>query len=152
VGATNVFRVVGVGAGIVTLLVDVLKGGVPVWFSLQLFSEGWVPLLVGLSAVVGHTWSPFVGFKGGKGVATSAGVFAALMPWPTLMAFVVFALSFLLSRHVSVGSLAGCVALTLGGFFIEGISPKSLLALGLSLLILIRHKTNIRRLFCGEEP
>lgn len=151
VGATNVFRTVGKGAGVATLAVDVLKGFLPVWLALRQAPGGLTAVLCGLAAVAGHTWSPFLRFHGGKGVATSAGVFLALLPWPTLGAVAVFVAGFRISGHVSVGSMAGAVALAAGAFYAEGVSPSSVLSLVLSLLILFRHIPNLRRLFKGEE-
>jgi acyl phosphate:glycerol-3-phosphate acyltransferase len=151
VGATNVFRTVGVGPGVATLLIDMLKGLVPVWVSLHLFPGDALPILTGLASVAGHTWSPFLRLKGGKGVATSAGVFAALLPIPTLASVLSFVLGFGLSRRVSVGSLLGAMVLP-SVAFAAGPSPRAWLALLLGLLVILKHIPNIRRLLKGEEP
>lgn len=152
IGATNVFRTVGKGAGVATLLIDALKGWLPVWLSLRYFPGVLVPVLTGLAAVSGHTWSPFLGFKGGKGVATSAGVFAALLPVPTLAALLVFVTVMIASGYVSAGSVAAAAALPCAALLWHGPSARSALALGIGTLIILRHAPNIRRLIRGEEP
>lgn len=150
-GATNVFRTVGKTAGILTLLIDMLKGGAPVWAAMRYFETPLVPVLCGLAATVGHTWSLFLNFNGGKGVATSAGVFLALLPVPTLAAVLTFGLGFAVSRHVSVGSLVGAAVLAPVAFWRHGATLPSYLALALGVLIIVRHIPNIRRLIRGEE-
>jgi glycerol-3-phosphate acyltransferase PlsY len=150
VGATNVFRSVGPVAGLATLLVDMAKGFLPVYFLTRGRGEV-TALLCGVGAVAGHTWSPFVGFRGGKGVATSAGVFAALLPGPTLAAVSVFGALFALTRRVSAGSLGAAVALPVAAFAWKGNHPRSWLALAVGTLVALRHIPNIRRLIRGEE-
>jgi len=150
-GATNVFRSVGKTAGIATLLIDIFKGWVVTWLSLRFFPGEFLPLLGGLAAVAGHSWSPFLSFRGGKGVATSAGVFFALLPTPTLAALTVFAVVFGLSHYVSAGSLAGAVALPSVALWLAGWGPRSGLALLVAALIVVKHIPNIRRLLKGEE-
>ncbi len=150
-GATNVFRSVGKTAGIVTLVIDMVKGWAPVFLALHFTQGDTVPLLCGLMAVVGHTWSVFLNFNGGKGVATSAGVFWALLPLPTAAAFAAFGLGVAISKHISIGSLAGAVVLGPVALLTNAPSDRSILALGLGLLIVIRHIPNIKRLWRGEE-
>jgi glycerol-3-phosphate acyltransferase PlsY len=152
VGATNVFRSVGRGAGVATLLIDILKGFLPVWGALRGLPVEAVPLLTGAAAVAGHTWSPWVRFRGGKGVATSAGVFLALLPGPMGVALLVFALAFALSRRVSVGSLAGAVVLPLAAWFAGAPPAREAMAVALCLVVVLRHIPNIKRLARGEEP
>lgn len=156
-GATNVFRSVGKGAGIATLALDLAKGWLPVWL-VAYRNEAFVSpemnvlaALTGFAAVAGHTWSPFLRFRGGKGVATSAGVFLALIPGPTLAALAAFALGLGASKHVSVGSLAAAVTLPLAAFWTTGPTFASFLAAALGLLIIVKHIPNIRRLLRGEE-
>src|SRR5262245_58248155 len=103
-GATNVMRSVGKTAGVVTLIVDIFKGWICVFIAQKLFHNPWEPIAAGFAVVAGHTWSPFLKFRGGKGVATSAGVFAALLPVPLGVAVAAFAIGLLMTKHVSVGS------------------------------------------------
>ncbi|HOW28278.1 MAG TPA: glycerol-3-phosphate 1-O-acyltransferase PlsY [Elusimicrobiota bacterium] len=160
-GATNVFRVVGKGPGLITLAIDIAKGIVAVWLVQVLFGGSDVlKVMAGCCAVVGHTWTPFLRFKGGKGVATSAGVFVTLLPIPAAIAIAGFAVAFAATRHVSVGSLTGSILLPLtawmqcGGFlFSEGSGHplKAAMATALAVLIILKHIPNIKRLIKGEE-
>jgi glycerol-3-phosphate acyltransferase PlsY len=152
VGATNVFRSVGRGAGLATLLIDILKGFLPVWGALRGLPSEAVPLLTGLAAVAGHTWSPWVRFRGGKGVATSAGVFLALLPGPAGVALATFAVFFALSRRVSVGSLVAAVALPLAAWGAAAPTPRLVMAVVLGGVVIVRHIPNMKRLWRGEEP
>ena len=152
VGATNVFRSVGRTAGLATLALDMAKGFGPVWFVAHGSGGEPAALLTGLAAVAGHTFSPWVGFRGGKGVATSAGVFLALLPGPMAAALLVFVLGLVLTRRVSVGSMAGAVTLPLAAWAI-GAPPMRLgLAVVLGAVVVLRHMPNLRRLWRGEEP
>ena len=152
IGATNAFRVLGPPIGTFVLLLDVIKGVAAVLVSRQIHG---MDALSGLAAILGHTFSPFLKFKGGKGVATGLGVFLCLALKPTLIALAVFVLVLLITRRVSPAScLAACA---LGGSMpMVSMVSKDPLLVGISeaavLLILIRHRANIRRLFRGEEP
>ena len=152
VGATNVFRSIGKMAGIATLLIDLAKGLIAVELALIYCGGDLWPLLAGVAAVAGHSWSFWVNFRGGKGVATSAGVFIALLPGPMGIALLVFALAFGLSRRVSVGSILAAATLPLAAFFLGSPPSRALLALILSGFVIVRHIPNIRRLLRGEEP
>jgi glycerol-3-phosphate acyltransferase PlsY len=152
VGATNVFRSVGRGAGIATLVIDMVKGWLPVFLCLRWGPGGLVPVAVGVTAVLGHGWSPWVGFRGGKGVATSAGVFIALLPGPMLFAFLAFAIGFGLTRRVSVGSLLAAVVLPSAAVWRGAPAAERNLALLLGSFVVFKHLPNIRRLMRGEEP
>jgi glycerol-3-phosphate acyltransferase PlsY len=152
VGATNVFRSVGKMAGIATLLVDMAKGFFAVEVVLIFLGGDLWPLLAGVAVVAGHSWSFWVRFRGGKGVATSAGVFLALLPGPMGISFLVFAVAFGVTRRVSVGSLMASVALPVAARLLGSPDPRVLLALILSVVVVLRHIPNIRRLLRGEEP
>ncbi|HUE76575.1 MAG TPA: glycerol-3-phosphate 1-O-acyltransferase PlsY [Longimicrobiales bacterium] len=152
-GATNAFRVLGWRAAVPVMLVDVAKG----WAPTVLFPQ-WdgVPvaewaLAYGAAAILGHVFSLYVGFRGGKGVATSAGVFLALAPWAVLIGFIVWGVTVTLTRIVSLASLLAAVVLPVA-VFVTNEPPIELgLAVGLSAFVIYAHRTNIQRLLRGEE-
>jgi glycerol-3-phosphate acyltransferase PlsY len=160
-GATNVYRSLGPGIGVLTLLLDIAKGALPVWLVpaagwAEAFPGGraWCALAVGFAAVAGHVWTFLAGFRGGKGVATTVGVLLAISP-PSFGIFaVVFAATLLLTRYVSLGSILGAVAFTvaLWRFSPDGVSnPAFLLGALLAIVVIVRHKDNIVRLLKGRE-
>ena len=123
-GAANVYRVVGSAAGFATLAIDALKGFVPVLSARLVFPKDY-PILVlcGALAIIGHIWTIFLGFRGGKGVATSAGVFAALLPKPLLLAVIAFIVGAASSGHIAVGSMAAALALPLSAWLFGSPAP-----------------------------
>lgn len=152
-GATNVYRIIGKKAGLATLALDILKGFLPLVLVRLLFPrEAGTAVLCGLAAIAGHNWSPFLNFKGGKGVATSAGVFLAILPLPTLVALGVFALAAGWSKHVSLGSVAAATALLLVTFALSHVTIYKFAALVVGIAIVVKHIPNIKRLLRGEEP
>src|SRR3989338_2469538 len=152
-GATNVFRVVGKTAGIITLLVDGLKGFLPVALALKFFPENLAFVIgIGLAAILGHNWTIFLKFKGGKGVATSCGVFLALLPIPTLISLIFFTLGLLLTGHVSLGSMFGAFSLVMSSWILDYPKILTFFSLFCSLLIFYLHKKNIQRIIQGQEP
>ncbi len=160
-GATNVYRSLGPGLGVLTLLLDVAKGALPVWLLPQAgfaapFPGGpeWCRLAVGLAAVAGHVWTFLAGFKGGKGVATTVGVLLALAPAAFGVFVLVFVAAVWITRFISVGSTLGALAFAVAlGFLAPGgvRSPTFALGVLLALLIVVRHRENYRRLLKGEE-
>lgn len=152
-GATNVFRVLGWKAAVPVGLVDVAKGWFPTtFFPLWDASETpeWV-LAYGAAAIVGHVFSIYVRFRGGKGVATSAGVFLALAPWAVLVGLVVWLAVVSVTHIVSLGSLMAAITLP-AAVYLTGEPPTVVgLAIGLALFVLYAHRANIVRLFRGEE-
>ena len=152
-GATNVYRVLGWKYAIPVGLVDVAKGVVPVAAFAPLAGiQPWVPVLFGVAAVVGHVYSVFVGFKGGKGVATAAGAVLALSPAALGMAAVVWVLVLAATGYVSAASMLGAVFFPVA---VRLTSPENpyILGLGIALaaFILVTHRSNIRRLATGQE-
>jgi acyl phosphate:glycerol-3-phosphate acyltransferase len=152
IGMTNVLRAVGKGAAALTLLGDVLKGLVPVMLSLAWSTSPWIIGLVGLAAIIGHMYPLFAGFHGGKGVATTLGVFIPLLPGPLLLAFFVWAACVALRRQVSPGSLAAAAALPLAALLWGSAAAYVLYTLAAAALIWYRHCENIHRLLTGTEP
>lgn len=152
-GATNVWRCFGKWPGISTLLLDLLKGIIPVLAVNKIFPQYEIlPIFCGLAAITGHNWNIFLRGKGGKGVATSAGVFLALMPREFGIALIVFLAVLLISRRVSISSICGAVALVTSVCLFPERYYFRLLAIVASLMILLKHIPNFRRLLKGEEP
>ncbi len=156
-GATNVFRVLGAKYGIFVLLLDALKGYIPLFVASKLGVNGNGLVLVGLMAVIGHTFSPFLKFKGGKGVATSLGIFIFLAPLPMLLTLIMFFIVVGISKYVSLGSVLASVMLPLLILFLpvnKSLNSSTFLFIISALLgiyIIYKHKTNIVRLKNGTE-
>ncbi|MFA7692326.1 MAG: glycerol-3-phosphate 1-O-acyltransferase PlsY [Candidatus Hydrogenedentales bacterium] len=152
IGATNTLRCLGKGYGIIALAVDVFKGWAAVILFSKLYTWDYLPIACGLAAILGHTFSIFVRFRGGKGVATSAGVFIALAPGAALVAGIVFLVAFLITRMVSVGSVSASAALAVSVFVFDLPTPTRFFTAFVALLIIVRHQSNLRRIWRGEEP
>lgn len=152
VGSTNALRVMGAKLGIFTFLLDILKGVVAVYVGRFILGEigG---LIAGLSVVVGHNWPVFIGFKGGKGVATSIGVLLTLFGIVVFIPLIITLIIILISKYVSLGSLSFLVLTPIVYWIIA--KPFDiryfLLSLALAMLGIIRHKENIKRLINGNE-
>ncbi len=160
-GATNVFRVLGWKAGLFVLAIDMFKGFVPVWWLAPGHENVEIAtlyqILLGISAICGHIWTVFAGFRGGKGVGTAAGVFLALQPLPVLLSLVIFIIIVAKTRYVSLGSMLGALLLPvfiLLKKYILNVEVSDLiliLSVILALLIVYMHRENIRRLISGNE-
>ncbi|MCX6539716.1 MAG: glycerol-3-phosphate 1-O-acyltransferase PlsY [Acidobacteria bacterium] len=151
VGATNVFRVAGSSAGLLTVLFDVAKGAAVVVAAQRLGAGQGVCASAGVAAVAGHIYPVWLGFRGGKGVATTCGAFAVLAPPATLLAAAVFAVVAGLSRTVSLGSMVAAVCL--GPFAYAVGTPVSIVraAFFAGCLVLFNHRSNLIRLAGGAE-
>jgi glycerol-3-phosphate acyltransferase PlsY len=175
IGATNAMRVLGAPAGIVVLLVDALKGWIacnlgafvcayfaPNFNGLSSYTdfstELYMPplesfaIIAGVFAVLGHNYSCWLKFKGGKGIATTAGVYLALAPWAVLIALVVFIFAVLVTRYVSVGSISAAAALPATVWIMSpGNIFLAIVTTALGALAIYKHKSNIQRLMNGTE-
>ena len=160
IGATNVLRVMGKGIGYPVFALDVLKGAVPVWLA-TLYAgmaepAGLVPVLTCLATILGHNYTFWLGFKGGKGIATSAGALLPLMPVTILLAFVLWCTTFLTTRYVSVASIVAAVTLPTS-ILSQGLVaghwqvPLLVLATLIAVLAISRHRGNIQKLRAGTE-
>lgn len=152
IGATNSLRVLGKKAGAIVLIIDLLKGLIPVLIAKNLGFTPESTLMVGLFAIMGHLFSPFVGFKGGKGIATAFGVIIGFSPLAALLCVAVFGLVFYFTRYVSLGSILGVfvfLIVTLVQF--QDNLTVQLLAAGLTVLLIFSHRENIKRLLSGTE-
>jgi len=151
IGATNVMRAAGKVTGALTLVGDILKGLLPVAVAFIVGEPVIVVAAAGLAAFLGHLFPLFLGFKGGKGVATALGVYLRLDPFAVFITVIVFVLVLLKWRFVSLGSLVGVAAMPLLLYLLNAPDYYVYLALIIGALIFIKHKDNIRRLFAGTE-
>ena len=149
IGATNVLRTGRKGLALATLLLDLLKGALPTWLAMRWFGPD-LAVLVGLGTVLGHCVPVWLGFRGGKGVATAAGVLLALTPLIMILVLALFGALVWLTRYVSLGSIAAALAAPLLAWAFELYQIRDLYVL-LALVILIKHQANIRRLIAGSE-
>jgi glycerol-3-phosphate acyltransferase PlsY len=165
IGATNVARVLGAKYGVLVLVLDCLKGAIPTavlpiaLLPPDASGHQHLAVLTGVAAILGHMFSFWIGFRGGKGVATALGVALVLSHWATAAAFVAFVTTFALSRFVSLSSmLAACVFcaaemwLLWPAAFSLSTWSLALFSTAVPLLIVIRHRSNIGRLLSGTEP
>jgi len=157
VGATNAMRMLGKLPGVLVLIVDVLKGVVAASIVASIFTAGLnVPVEIfkavfGFSVVCGHIFNIFLKFKGGKGVATSAGVFLTIAPLAVLFSGVVFLVVVIVSRYVSLGSIISSIFVPFFLVFTKAHYSYSILGAGLCVIIVIKHKENIKSLLTGRE-
>ncbi|QDV18335.1 Glycerol-3-phosphate acyltransferase [Gimesia panareensis] len=164
IGATNVARTLGAKWGIVVLVLDALKGLLPVLFIPALFVNPDSPdfdharVLSGVATILGHMFPLWLGFRGGKGVATSLGVILVLGPWSTLAAVIAFALTFFLSRIVALSSIVAALAFGVAQFvqlgeeaFTREKWSLTAFSIAVPLLIIARHRSNLGRIMRGEE-
>lgn len=172
-GGTNVFRVLGWKSGVFVMVMDALKGVVATTLIARLFWDPSLPfynqtpfddftvvqLICGAAAMVGHVWTVFAGFRGGKGIATGAGMLLGVAPTEFLVSIIIFAVVLYASRYVSLGSIAAAVAFPLSlvvryNIFMDEIPSYHTLvyfSAGVALFLIYSHRTNIRRLIAGTE-
>ncbi len=159
-GSTNAARVLGVKLGILTLILDVLKGAIPTYLGV-IFGANTLStmtgidkldlIVIGLAAILGHTFSIFMHFTGGKAVATTLGVFLVLVPYATLILLVVFVVVFSLTKYVSLASVISAIMLPIAVYVTTKHIPLTILGIIIGLLVIVRHKSNIIRLMNGTE-
>ena len=152
IGATNVARSAGALLGLATLVADAAKGALPVLVARALDGRPAVATAAGVAAFVGHVFPVTLRFAGGKGVATAVGVLLVIAPLALLCSLIVFALTFLLTRYVSLGSVLAAIAVPVA---IAALGyPRSTLAAAsvMSAIIVVRHRENLARLRAGTEP
>jgi len=150
-GATNVLRLQGWKSALPVALIDMAKGAVPALIAYRMSGDPGFASLCASLAVLGHCYPVFIGFKGGKGVATAAGAMFALAPGPAALALAVFILIVALSRYVSLGSLLAAVCFPVFSLLLGRPRPLVLWSLPLVGVILLRHRSNIGRLWIGTE-
>ncbi len=162
IGATNVFRYLGAPAGVFVLLVDAAKGWLAVMLAVPLISgwlypdasvqaREWLAILSALSAVLGHNYTCWLHFKGGKGIATSAGVLLAIVTWALLVILAVWVVVFLLTRYASLASILAAFTLPFAALATGESTTLVVVTAALAALAIYKHKANIKRLLNGTE-
>ena len=151
IGATNVLRTMGKGPAVITLIGDIMKGVVPVIAGIYVFHDLAVEGVLGLTAVLGHNFSLFLRFKGGKGVATSIGVLLAYSPKVALVTVVLLLGVIVITRYSSLGALLSFSVLPLTMYLLDYTREKMIVSLIMSALLILRHADNIKRLLLGTE-
>jgi len=151
VGATNVLRIAGKTWGVLTLLLDAAKGALAVLGTQILLGTESAMVLSAVLAVLGHMFTPFLHFRGGKGVATALGALLIIAPIAVFLSLLVFLLTVTLSRFISVGSMAAAISFPLWTVLLHYETAVVILAVLLAILILWRHSSNVRRLLQGTE-
>jgi glycerol-3-phosphate acyltransferase PlsY len=171
-GGTNVIRLLGWQAGVLVIAIDILKGYLATMVIPQLMS-GPIPftnrtpfeditlvrIIAGCAAILGHVWTAFGGFRGGKGIATAGGVLLGLATIELLVAVGIFSIVLIVSRHVSLGSISGALAIPLTMLIrhnilhaeLQGYNTLIFFSVGIALLLLYTHRANIKRLLTGTE-
>src|SRR5262245_55153404 len=160
IGATNVLRTLGKPAGIFVLVVDGLKGyaactlvadSMITAFAVKTGDQEYLRIVAGLAVVLGHNYTCWLKFKGGKGIATSAGVLAALVPWALIIILCVWIVVFALSRYVSLASISASFALPFATWLTRGSLTMIVVTSAMAVLAIYKHRENIRRLLEGTE-
>ena len=162
IGATNVFRYFGTVAGVAVMLADAIKGFLAValvaWFCWQTFegaggsvTREWLEIDAGLAAIVGHNYTCWLHFKGGKGIATSAGVLLALVPYSLAIIFSIWIVVLVLTRFVSLASICASFALPFATWLTGRSSTLIFITAAMAALAIYKHKSNIQRLLKGTE-
>ena len=151
IGATNVLRTLGTGPAVLTLAGDIVKGYLAVSAARAIGTEAWAAAAGAVAAIAGNCWPVFLGFRGGKGVATGLGAFLALIPWAVAPAAVLWVAVTALSRYVSLASVVACLSLPLGAALL-GYPRHSAIAAAIAAVIIVwRHRENLVRLANGTE-
>ncbi|MGV7220540.1 MAG: glycerol-3-phosphate 1-O-acyltransferase PlsY [Nitrospinales bacterium] len=151
IGATNVARTLGKKAGLLVLLADCFKGFISVVIADQILGSEFEVGVAGLMAFLGHIYSIFLKFKGGKGVATGLGVFLFIMPFATLSAIGVFALVLCLTKYISLSSISAALSIPLFGLLFNTPQSYIFISVIISVIVTLKHKDNIERLIVGKE-
>jgi glycerol-3-phosphate acyltransferase PlsY len=156
IGATNVMRALGKGPGIAVLLLDAAKGFLPVFYAPRLFpypdvNQITLQIICCICVIAGHNWTCWLKFKGGKGIATSAGALLAFLPWPLVCALSVWLIVFVLWRYVSLASICAAAAIPVATWLIERNVSLLVFTAVIGALAIYKHKANIQRLLAGTE-
>ncbi len=150
VGSTNVLRTVGIPVALASFSGDILKGVLAAWLGFH-FGGYTLAAICSVAAIVGHCWPVFLGFRGGKGVATSAGIILFLVPKAFIILFFCFIIIVALSRYVSLGSICGAASFPFICLILHKPASLVLMSLIMALLVIFQHRENIKRIRNGTE-
>ena len=151
IGTTNVFRTVGPKTAAAVLVGDMLKGILALYIISKFAADPSIVALTALGALLGHNYSLFLGFKGGKGVATGLGLFLYMLPWGAVAGLAVWVVIVLITRYVSLGSIVAAVVAAVTGWYLQYPVPYAVFGTLACLFVVLRHKDNIKRLLNGTE-
>ena len=151
VGATNVLRTLGVTPAVIAMMLDAVKGALAVIVAIRLTAGPATPVAAGLASIIGHIYPVWLHFRGGKGVATAAGVFSVLAPAALGIAAGVFLVSVWLTRYISMGSLSGAVVLAAASAMLAQEQAVVIGAIVAALIVIHRHRDNLGRILAGTE-
>jgi glycerol-3-phosphate acyltransferase PlsY len=151
IGATNIYRTLGLRPAIGVFTTDLLKGIIGVYFGLWLLGTPISAIVGGIGAIIGHNWSMFLSFRGGRGVATGLGVIAVLLPKVTAIVFFIWLVIVCTTRYVSLGSIVGAVLAPILTWYFGQQIEYVCFTIVAALFVIVRHKPNIQRLLKGEE-
>ena len=151
IGTTNVFRTVGSKTAAAVLAGDMLKGIMALYIISKFTADPIIVAITALGALLGHNYSLFLGFKGGKGVATGLGLFLYMLPWGAVAAFSVWVVIVLITRYVSLGSIVAAIVAAATGWYLQYPVPYAVFGTLAGFFVIIRHKDNIKRLIEGTE-
>jgi glycerol-3-phosphate acyltransferase PlsY len=151
IGATNVGRTTGKPAGLITLLGDIGKGALPTFLALHFKPDPAMVSLVGLFAFLGHLYPVFLKFRGGKGVATACGVMAVISPLALFLSACLFLIMVIATKYVSIGSVSAAISLPFFLAFLPGGREYVFLGIAVALLVILKHRDNIKRIREGTE-
>lgn len=151
IGATNAYRVLGIKPALIVFVTDAAKGVIGVWLGQSLSGTPIALLLGGIAAITGHNWSIFLGFKGGRGVATGLGVIMMIVPKVTLCVFAVWAIIVYITRYVSLASIIAATLVPVLMWYTGERIEYLYFGIVAAVFVIVRHKANIQRLIKGEE-
>jgi len=152
IGATNVLRAIGKGPALITLAGDLLKGFIPVIIGGYILEDSLSTGMIGLSAILGHDFSIFLRFRGGKGVATSLGVLLAFSPVVAVLTIIIWIIIVFMTRYSSLGAIVSFLLLPLNIYVFDYSYNKFVVSIFITLLLLFKHRGNLERLYKGREP
>lgn len=149
VGATNAARVLGYKYGFMTLVLDVLKGAIPTYIGYKMGAN--LGIYAAICAIIGHSYSIFLKFKGGKAVATTVGIFLIISPYSILALLVVFFAIVFLTGYVSIASMVSALCLAVTVYLFKGTTPEIIFSIIIGLFVVYKHKSNIKNLINKKE-